>query len=171
MANAVYQKLGTAVVFGSEVADDVDWSTENISTAAGRQSDQHDLGVLTTARPLRYLVEFWAQFQATPTVGNICRLYALSAETASAATAHAQNDDGLSDAAVSAENKLRNLTYIGSIVVDEAAANIEMVMPPTIIELPRRYVQLVLWNAAGSAITNDAAETKARLTPLYDEIQ
>ncbi len=168
--NAVYQKLGTTVSIGSEGGDDVDWTTESVGDGAGRQSDQQDLGILTTARSNRFHVLFYTQIQATPTAGQAVHLYAKSADTTSAATAHALNDDGLSDAAVSAEDKLRNLIYVGSAVSDEAAGDIEIAFEGE-VTLSRRYVQWVLWNDTGAAITADAAETKAEITPIFDDIQ
>lgn len=165
MPNAVYEKFGTAIVFGSEGGDDVDWSTENISSGAGRQSAQADLVALTTARATRYRVRFWTQLQATPTFGRAVQLFAKTSDGS-----HPLNDDGTGDAALSDEDKLANLLFIGTIVVDEAAANVEMVLEAEIV-LRERYVQLVLYNDSGAAITNDAAETKAELIPVYDEIQ
>lgn len=165
MANAIYYKAGTAIVFGSEVGDDVAWSTENISNGAGRQSALHDQGALSTARPVFWFYRFWTQAQATPTVGAACRLYLKTSDGT-----HLDNDDGTGDAAVSASDKLRNLTPLRAAICDEAAANIEFVSKGRIV-IPERYFALVLWNALGSAITNDAAKTKASFTPFYAEIQ
>lgn len=165
MANKVLAIAETAVVFGSEVGDDVAWSTENISNNAGRQSAHYNRGTLGTARAVRHKYRFYSQFQATPTVGNPLWLY----EKTSDGTHH-DNDDGTGDVAVSAEDKLRNLTPLRPIVVDEAAADVEMVSHG-ITYLYWQYVAYVLWNEAGSAITNDGAETKLVLTPMPDEIQ
>ena len=165
MANLIYAKAATPIVFGSEVADDVDWSTESIANGAGRQSDQWDRGVLTTAQPTRFHYRFYSQFQATPTLGNVCRLLLKTSDGT-----HPDNDDGTGDLAVSSINKLNNLMELVPIVVDEAAANIEMVSQG-VVYLFARYVQAVLWNASGATITADAAETKLILTPFPDEIQ
>lgn len=171
MANKVYEIRETTIVFGSEAGDDVDWSTESVGSGAGRQSDQADLGVLSTARFTEFEVLFYTQAQATPTVGDACYLFTKSADTTVATTARAQNDDGLSDAAVSAEDKLRNLPCVGAAICDEAAANIEYVLADRGAQLRRRYVQMVLWNSLGATITSDVAETKAELTPVGPEIQ
>lgn len=168
MANKVYLNDEASTVFGSEAGDDVDWSTENISDGAGRQSAEADLGAAPRSR--RYRVELWTQLQATPTVGETVRLYLKPNGGEGASSDHPGNDDGTGDAAVSAENKLRNLHLLGALVVDEAAANIEMKLDVE-VEINARHVQLVVWNDSGAAITNDAAETKARLTPLPDEVQ
>lgn len=165
MPTDFYIDHGTTIVFGSEVGDDVAWSTENIANAAGRQATLYDLGADGTARPGLYRYRFHTQAQATPTVDNCCELYGKTSDGT-----HPDNDDGATDAAVSAANKLKNLTVMRPAIVDEAAANIEFVSKG-VVELLHRYFAPVLWNAMGSAITNDAAETKLHLTPVYDQSQ
>jgi len=168
MPNKEYTIEETTIVFGSDTGggDDVDWSTENIANGAGRQSAQHDLGDRATARSSRYRFRFYTQLQATPTVGQSVRIYLKTSDGT-----HADNDDGTGDAAVSAEDKLLNLRLIGVAIVDEAAANIEIVASGIIEDLDQRYIQFVLWNASGASITNDTAETKLELTPMPREIQ
>ena len=168
MANKIYTATETAVTIGSEVGDDTDWSTESIATAAGRQSDVHDLGAAPRAD--RYLLEFWTQFQATPTLGAALQLYIKEWGSEGGTEDHPTNDDGTGDAAVSAIDKLSNLSLVGVVIVDEAAANIEMGIKAEVTILVREF-QLVLWNASGATITADAAETKARLTAYPPEIQ
>jgi hypothetical protein len=168
MANKIYIDPETAFTFGSEGGDTVDWTTESVANGAGRQSAIRDLGA--GPRSDRYLFEFWTQLQATPTVGSLVRLYIKEYGSESGTEDHPTNDDGTGDAAVSAEDKLRNLRYVGAVTVDEAAANVEMGFK-TVVEIAVREFQLVLWNASGAAITADAAETKARLTPIPYEIQ
>jgi hypothetical protein len=169
MANKVYINPETLLSFGSEGTDDADWSTESITNNAGRQSAMYDLGV--GPRALRYAFRFYTQFQATPTLGAALRVYMKTAGPEDSATpAHPDNDDGTGDAAVSAIDKLNNLHHIGSVIVDEAAANVEMVVSG-IIEIPNRHVGFVFWNASGATVTTDVAETKLELVPLPDEIQ
>ena len=164
--NAVYVKKGTAIRFGSEATDTYAWTTENISSGAGRQAVLHDQGADGTARPLAWEYEIITQWAATPTVSAIldCRL-----KTKGGAGV-ASNDDGDGDIAVSSVNKLLNLVGLNSPVCDEAAANI-----PTrstgIIQIPQRYFGPVLWNLGGSATKNDGPATYAIFTPLYEDIQ
>ena len=58
----------------------------------------------------------------------------------------------------------------GSIVVDEAAANIEMVVRGTAYLTARGY-NIVMWVSAADALTNDVDENGFFLTPVPDEIQ
>ena len=165
MPNALYEKQGTAIVFGSEGGDDVAWSTENISDGAGRQSAFHDQGADGTARPSFWRYRVYTQAQATPDLGNSLELYLKTSDGT-----HPDNDDGTSDAAVSSEDKLKNLIPLQPIIVDEASGDVEFVCTG-VIYIPQRYFGIVLWNEMGSAITNDVAETKATFTPVYWELQ
>lgn len=165
MPNKLYLQEETDVVFGSEVGDDVAWSTEGIANNAGRQSALYDLGAPPRAAELRY--RFYTQLQATPTVGQAIRLYK---KTAAASAAHPDNDDGTGDAAVSAENKLLNLDIVDQLKVDEAAADVEMVRHGLTVEYSRQ-IGWVFWNESGASTTADAAETKLIMTPVPPEIQ
>lgn len=163
--NAIYTKFGTSITFGSEAGDTVAWSTENIANAAGRQSALYDQGADTTPRPVAWRYRIYTQAQATPTIGLSLRCYLKTSDGT-----HLDNDDGTGDDAVSAIAKLSNLTPLRSPIVDEAAANVEFVSQGVIEILPR-YFGIVLWNAMGSSVTNDAAETKAIFTPIFDDVQ
>ena len=165
MSNEAYVNHGTAVVFGSEAGDNVAWSTEGIADGAGRQATLYDQGAEGTARPLYWQYRIYCQAQATPTVGNELEVYLKTSDGS-----HPDNDDGGTDAAVSAEDKLKNLIRLRSPIVDQAAGNIEFVAHG-IIEIPERYFAPVLWNSMGAATTADAAETKAVFTPIYMQTQ
>ena len=166
MVAALYYRTGTPIIFGSEVADDVAWSTESIAAAAGRQSALHDQGADGTARPAYWRYRFYTQCQATPAVGKAIDLRLKTSDGT-----HLDNDDGAGDAAISSINKLLNLWPLVPAIVDEAAANIEYVSHGSVLILPR-YFGVAFWNPTGNAtITTDVAETKAVFTPYYLESQ
>lgn len=165
MANKLYKVDETTIVFGSEVGDDVAWTTESVGTGTGWQSELHDQGVGSTARAQRWMYRFYCQAVATPTLGLGCQLYLKTSDGT-----HADNDDGTSDIAVTAIDKLSNLTFLKSAICDQAAANIEFVCKGRIL-IPERHFGVVLWNALGSDLTSDVSEIKAEFTPIPDEIQ
>ncbi len=167
MANKLYQIGEVSSVFGSEAGDDVVWSTENIADDAGRQSAFLDLGVMTNARAYRYGLRTYAQFEATPTIDEALTFHAKTSDGT-----HPDNDDGTGDAAVSTLDKLNNLSPVATIMIDEAAADIEMVKAVQ-LELWDRYFGLALWNTSGAATRNDTpfGHTKAILTPIPPELQ
>ena len=162
MANKVYTIEETAIEFKS--TGGVDFTATSLASGAGRQSAQHDLG--TSARSRIFAWRAFCQHVATPAVGEVVRVYLKTDDTVS----HPDNDDGTSDAAVSAEDKLRNLHHIGNIVLDEAAADIEFVASG-VVEINARKVQVVFWNAAATAFTATATEHGFVLTPMPDEVQ
>jgi len=164
-----YLKAGATVVFGSDPGDDVAWTTEGVTNGAGHQSAQYDLGdANVTARPDEYRVRFYIQLQAIIfVVGNTIDVYA---KTSDSATLHLDNDDGTSDIALSDSNKLKNLMYVGSAIVDEVTAGIEFVMTAT-IRLPSQYVHFVLENNSGADLSLTASATKLELTPIYMQAQ
>lgn len=168
MPNKVYVQTETQILFGSEVGDDVAWTTESVANGAGRQSAAHDQGAAPRADV--GLLEYWTQKQATPTLGEIDRVYVKEYGSETATPDHGTNDDGTGDIAVSAEDKLKNLDLVLTAAVDEAAANIEF-GAKAVVQILVRHFALVKWNATGAATTTDAAETKARWTPKPDEIQ
>lgn len=164
MANLIYQPLQTAVTWKPATQSPTEtWEVDAIANAAGRQGALHDFTTGSVAR--RFSWRAYTQCQATPTLGALIRMYWKSSDGS-----HPDNDDGTGDAAVSAEDKLRNLQYLGSIVVDEAAANIEFTKSGW-LWMPQRYGAPVLWNASGATLTTDEAEHGFILTPWPDEVQ
>ena len=148
----------TAVTFRSSTGTVVHTLT-SLGTGTGRQSAQHDF--TDSARPFMYRWRAWAQLTGTPVVGETIDYYYKSGLTASTIL---DNDDGTGDIAVSAENKLKNLHYIGSIVVDEAV-DVEFVASGT-IAIYERFVNIVAWNATANALSATALDMGFSLTPI-----
>lgn len=171
MANKVYVVTETTKWFvpaAAAQAEDAIFEVDGLASAAGHQSAQIDLG--TAARSQLYEWRAFVQFATVPVVGEAIRIYLKTAGTSASATAHPDNDDGTGDLAVSAEDKLKNLHFIGDIIVDQAAANIEMV-GSGIVEIRARAIQVVFWNGTADALTTDVDENGLALTPVPDELQ
>lgn len=171
MANLIYQNPETTIWFvpaAATQAEDEPFEVASLSSGAGRQSDQYDRGVGAT--PALYEWCAFVQFATTPVLGEEVQIYLKPSGTSASATAHPSNDDGVSDSAVSAEDKLNNLQWIGSIIVDEAAADIEMVARG-FVYLTARAFQVVFWNATADALTSDDNENGFFITPIPDEVQ
>ena len=84
------------------------------------------------------------------------------------------NDDGDgTDIAVSSEDKLSNLRYLGSIIVDEAAADVKMQVSGGPIEIGSEKVAPVFWNGTADTLDDDASTTdlKFHLIPIPPEVQ
>ncbi len=167
MPTKIYQAEETdlwAVPAAATQAEDAIFECDGIADGTGWQSAQIDLGA--APRSDRFKFKGFLQLQATtPVVGNTIRQYLSTSRTATASTAKASNDDGLTSVVVSAEDKLKNLMQIDSIIVDQAAADIEFVASGE-VTLLERYVQIVWWNASGAAISTDVDESGFVLTPI-----
>lgn len=158
-SNSYLAAPGPAVVFDAAGTDVVHTLT-SLGAGAGRQSATHDF--LDTARPYMYRWRAKVQFATPPVVGETVDFYYKSGLTG---TTVMDNDDAAGDAALSAEDKLKNLHWIGSIIVDEAAQDIEMVASGT-IAIYERYVAIVTWNNTVDALTATSTEHSFTLTPI-----
>lgn len=168
MANKLYQHDETTLWFvpaAAAQAEDAIFEVDGLASGAGRQSTMLDLG--TAARSSLFAWRAWCQFATTPVLAEVIDLYIKTGDTV---TTHDDNDDGGTDAAVSSINKLKNLLKIGSIVVDEAVADVPMAASG-VIYLPHREVGVVWWNSTADALTTDVDENGFSLTPVPPEAQ
>ena len=171
MANLIYQNPEATIWFvpaAAAQAEDVAFEVHNLASGAGRQSAQYDRGVGATSAWFEFLG--FVQFATAPVLTETVDIYLKYSGTSASATAHPTNDDGTGESAVSAEDKLNNLQWIGSILVDEVIADIEMVVRGTVF-IPARAFQVIFWNASADGLTNDVDENGFALTPIPDEIQ
>lgn len=157
MTSKAYQLDETAIDFAAS-GGDVVLTLTSLAAGAGRQSAEHDLG--TSARAFAYEWRAYCQFATTPVVGETIDIYLKTSDGT-----HDDNDDGATDAALSAEDKLRNLRYLGSIIVDEASATPEFSASGT-IQINSRYIQIVFWNNTADALSSTASEHGLSLKPF-----
>ena len=147
----------TPLVFTAS-GGDVAFTLDSVATVNGRQSAQHDFGA--TARAFMFEWRAWVSMETTPVVGEQIDFYYKTGYTTST---RLDNDDGTGDIAVSAEDKLKNLRYIGSITIDEAA-DVEFVASGE-IAIYSRFVHIVAWNATADQLSTVANECGFALTP------
>jgi len=171
MANLIYRNRETTLWFvpaAAAQAEDAAFEVHNLASGAGRQSAQYDLG--EGAVSALYEWRAFVQFATAPVVSETVDIYLKRAGSSAAATTHPDNDDGVAEGAVSAENKLNNLQWIGCITVDETVADVEMVASGEVF-ITARAVQVVFWNSTADALTNDVDENGFMLSPVPMEIQ
>lgn len=161
MPNNVYQTLETPITWLSSGGTEL-FTPTSLASAAGRQGALHDFG--TAAAPRRFGWRAWMKPGATRVVGEYVGVYLKTSDGTSP-----DNDDGTGDAAVSSVDKLRNLTPIGTIQIDENAA-VEMATSG-IIEIFHRYGAPVFWNGTSNALSSTATDFGFSLTPVPDQIQ
>ncbi len=140
--------VGTGLKFNGEAGADVAFSIEGIATTAGRVSAQYDLG----ASPRDYLFMWHAELlmQATPTQYTSLDFYAAAAYDGDSTMIW--GDVGATDAALGDVDQLRNLKFIGSLVIEEADTT--KMVGGGMFEWPHRYISIVMHNNATGATTN-----------------
>lgn len=165
MPNKVYLNPEAAITWLASGGTNV-LTLTSLAAGAGRQGALDDFG--TAARAADYVWRAWVKFATAPVVGEVLRVYWKSSDGT-----HPDNDDGTGDAAVSAEDKLRNLKPLGVIIVDEASTTPEFVasgfVPPGYIA--HRHGAPVIWNATADALSATAGDHGFSLTPVPPEIQ
>jgi len=161
MANKIYQVIETAITWRSTGGTHVITGT-SLATLAGRQGDRHDLG--TAAAPRRFRARLKFVPGGTRVVGEGVELWLKTGN----GTAE-DNDDGTSDAALSAADKLRNCLLVGTIQIDENAA-VAMSRGWTVAVLDR-YVTPIIYNRTTQTLSSTASDFTVDLEPVPDEVQ
>lgn len=161
MTSKTYQHDETAITWKSSAGTEA-FTPTSLGSAAGRQGAYHDFG--TAARPRRFAWRAWIKPGATRVVGERIEVYFITSDGT-----NPDNDDGTTDIAVSAQDKLRNLSVLGVMQIDENAA-VPMVISGE-IELSHRYGAPAFWNASANSLSGTAGDFGFQLTPVPDEGQ
>ncbi len=150
MASKVYIARETPVVWSDSGADEL-LGLINLSAGAGRVGARHDFGTGSKAGDFSW--RFTCQFETEPIVGETVDIYL--------ATSDGTEEDGqvgTADAALAAEDKLKNLHYIGSLVVDVATVDIDFTASGVTF-IPTRYVSPVIFNNTGDDALQNTSNT------------
>jgi len=147
MTQQIQIQAGTALKFNGEAGADVAFSMEGVADGAGRVSAQYDLG----ADPRDFQFKWTGEvlFQATPTQYATLDFYIATAPDNDSTMI--TGDVGASDAALGDLNQLRNLTYIGSIICEQADTT--KMVGSGVFTCLERYLTIVAVNNSG-ATTN-----------------
>lgn len=162
MANLIHQNEGT-IISWKDSGGTLVITLNNLATLAGRQGARHDFGV--GARSPLFAWRLGVEFETQPVVGERVGVYAKTSDGTDP-----DNDDGTGDAAVSAEDKLRNLTLLGNLIVDEAVVDVQMARSGFVL-LPHRYFQPAIWNFTADNLQATANINVFTLTPVPLEVQ
>ena len=147
----------TAIDWLSSTGDELITLT-SLAAGAGRQGALHDFG--TAARAPEFAWRAWVKFTTTPVVGEEVMIYWKTSDGTSP-----DNDDGTGDIALSAEDKLKNLMYLGSIIVDEASTT-PLFVASGDVYLPHRWGGPVFFNDTADALSATALDHGFSLTPI-----
>lgn len=141
----------------------------SVANSAARQSAKIDFG---TPRARRYLLVAEVELAATPTAGLSIEFYGGWSNSATAGTDNPGGASG-SDAAYAGyssnlDASLKQLTYLGDLVVTtQATATVQRGIVG-IVEIPTQYVCLVVYNKSGAAFHSSATNVAFRFIPIVD---
>jgi hypothetical protein len=159
--NAIYEKSGSVISF-KDASGTVAFTLQDaVDLGNGQSSAIGDLGAMP--RATMYSWEARMKWVATPTLGDVIRLYAYCSDVSGDA-------DLVADADVTPETKFSNFVPMGQVVCSVAAD--QYFYAAGMIYLPRRYVVLGVWNASASKDLNASSQACViKLTPVYPDIQ
>ena len=171
MPTAIYVNKGTTKSILS-TGGDATMEFGSVANAAGRAGTRLDLGAYPRALTWRWFASI--QLQATPTVGQSVDLWLVPHDDETTpgrwwgdfSNVTNYNTAGF---AFATENDLRNLLFMGSVIVDQAAAT--TFTGGGLVSIPTRYVTPVWWNRSGATANATNSNHSCYLTPLYDESQ
>ncbi len=136
MASKAYIARETPVVWSDTGTPAL--GLNDLAAGAGRVGARHDFG--TGSRAGDFSWRFTCQFDTQPVLGETVDIYL--------STSDGTEEDGqvgTADAALSAEDKLKNLHYIGSLIVDVQTVDIDFTVSGVTF-IPTRYVSVVIFN-------------------------
>lgn len=157
----VYTREETALTWRASGGDELITLT-SLAPGAGRNGAMHDFG--TSARSFRFRWLAFLKLTGTPTVGTTVDVYLKTGDGT-----HFDNDDGTGDVLLSSVNKLRNLHFLGAIVVDEAAV-VDQVATG-VVDIYARQAAPVFFNQSGLSLSATAGDNGFNLVPVPVEVQ
>lgn len=161
MANKVYVARETATKW-QDTAGNLVMTLKNLAAGAGRVGARLDLGENST--PEDYEVRITVQFETQPVVGETVDVYLSTSDGT-----QPDGEIGAADAAVT-ENELKNLNFIGSLVVTTTDADHDMTAS-FIARVSTRYVSAVVFNNTVDNLQDTDDTGEVTITPIPPESQ
>lgn len=151
----------TALVFGTS-GQTVNLTMTSLANNAGRVSSQYDRG--TGLASDEYFGRASIKLAVAAAIGATARIYVASSDGTDV-------DGGLSatDAALPSVERLRNLIQVATIVADAATVG-PFFAPIPIFRFEGRYMQFVIYNEMGQALTATAADHYIKIQAIRPEI-
>lgn len=164
MGNKIYINPETALKFAdSAQSPDENLTLTNLVAGSGQISNQHDLG--SAARSEWYEWRATFQFNTAPVIGESIDIYI--------STSDGTNPDGQQgtvDAAFSDIESLRNMQYIGSVIVTSVDADHNMTSGG-VLRIATRYFSVVVHNNSADNLKNNTGVNTILVTPIPSEVQ
>lgn len=154
MANLIQHNQGTVTTWKDSGGSHV-LTFKGLASGAGRQGVEHDFGVGVADWRIAWGLLVHFDTATAPVVGEqLDVFFKLSID----GVIYGNDDGDGTDIAVSTIDKLRNLKYLGSLIVDEAAADVPMVIQD-VIDVRTEKIQPVIWNSSADNLDDDTSPT------------
>lgn len=164
MANKVYVNQETSLLFADGAqAEDVTITLSALAADAGRVSARHDLGAASHA--LRYEWRATFQMATAGVVGETIDLY-----VSTSGGTNPDGEEGTTDAALGSTDSLKNMHYIGSVVIDTTSIDTD-ITASGFVDIYSRYFSLVVHNNSVDALKTDTGVHGVKFVPVPDEVQ
>jgi hypothetical protein len=162
MANKIYIARETAITFKGS-GGDYAITLNNLAAGVARISARADQGVGSKAR--EFEVRAVMEFETAPVVGNTVDLYLSTSDGIDP-----DGQEGVADADVGDNESLKNMKFIGSVVVTSTDADHQMTAS-FIIPIPTRYYSIVVHNKTADNLQATANTCWVIVTPIPPEVQ
>ncbi len=162
MANRVLVLRETPIVWSDSGADLV-MTLNNLAAAAARIGARKDFGAGSTSE--WYEWRLTVQFDTTPVVGETVDVYLSTSDGT-----EEDGQEGVADAAIGAIGSLKNMHYVGSLVVTTTTFDHDMTASG-ICRITTRYVSPVIHNNTADNLQATANTGEFTLTPIPPEVQ
>jgi len=160
----VYVSPETALLFAdSAQVEDATLTLSALAAGAGRISAQHDFGASARARLFTWRATF--QMATAGVVGETIDIYLSTSDGT-----NPDGEEGVADAALGSTNSLRNMQYIGSVVVDTTSIEVDITASGRCV-IDAQYASVVVHNNTADALKTDTGVHGVILTPVPDGIQ
>lgn len=166
MASKLYDAYDeTSLVFAdsAQSPNGGDLTLSALAAGAGRISDEFDRGA--NSKPADYVWRATFQMATAGVIGQSLNIYLVTSDGT-----NADGEEGTVDAALSAEDKLLNMTPIGAVKVDTTSTNTD-ITASGVFKIKSRYFSIVVFNNTDDALKTDTAVHSVTVTPRPPENQ
>lgn len=161
MANKIYVARETGIKW-NDAGGDLVMTLRNLGAGVGRIGALKDWGAGSTSEWFTWRLT--VQFETAPVVGEVVEVY-LSWSDGS----QPDGEQGVGDAAA-AEDSLKNMKFIGALVVTSTDTAHDMTVSG-VCRISTRYVMPVIFNNTADNLEDQEDVSEFVLTPIPPEIQ
>lgn len=162
MADKIYVARETTLVW-TDTTGDLALTLNNLPAGDGRVGAQKDFGAGSKSE--WYEWRLTVQFNTAPVVGETVDVYLSTSDGT-----EEDGQEGVADAVLGSTDSLRNMNFIGSLVVTSTDADHSMTVSG-MCRIATRYVSPVVHNNTADNLKASNDISKFTLTPVPHEVQ